>query len=127
MCVSGLARRRWPVFPLLGGSRVSARRKGHDAERELVRYLREPGFDVRRNLDQARDGGSDVLGFHHFAVEVKRCERLRVWEAIDQAAAATQPGQVPLVCFRRSRGDWQALLPLQELLSLIESNAGVTP
>lgn len=98
---------------------ASARRKGRAGEQELVRYLRDRGFDVRRNLDQVRDGGSDVLGFDGFAVECKRSERLRVWEAVEQAAAAAKPDQVPLVCFRRNRDGWQAILPLEELLALL--------
>jgi Holliday junction resolvase len=104
---------------------ASSGRKGAAGERELVRFLRARGFDVTRNLDQPRDGGSDVAGFDRFCVEVKRCERVRIWEALEQAAAAAKDGQAPLVCFRRDRGGWMAALPLEEPLALLRR--GVTP
>jgi hypothetical protein len=60
----------------------------------------------------------DLYGALPWHVEVKRTERLQLWQAIDQAAGECD-GKTPLLCFRRNRSDWYAALPLDALLSLI--------
>jgi hypothetical protein len=52
-------------------------------------------------------------------VEVKRQERLRIPEWLEQAAAETPAGVPPVVVFRQSRGRWYACLPLDDLLGML--------
>jgi hypothetical protein len=91
---------------------ATQRRKGQRGELELFRLLSEElGFVVRRNVDQARNGGADCIELPGFSVECKRQERLCLpawWrQAVKQGIAMQSE---PIVFFRRSREPWRALL-----------------
>lgn len=88
------------------------REKGRRAETELCALLlAELGTLVRRNVDQARQGGADCLELQGFAVEIKRHERLSrpSWwrQAVRQAEAMKAE---PILFYRRSREAWRAML-----------------
>ena len=97
---------------------ASERRKGADGELEVVKLARAHGWPASRNLDQVRDGGSDILGISAVALEGKRCERADVWawwEQINRACGS----KLPVVAFRRSASPWLAIVELDELLALL--------
>ena len=92
-------------------------RKGKAGERELARLLRDHlGADVVRNLEQARQGGADLLGIAGWAVEVKRAARPRMaewWHQARQQADAT--GQRPALCYRLDRQPWRVVVALRHV------------
>ena len=47
--------------------------------------------------------------------EVKRQERLQLWQWIAQAEAEAPPGAVPVVAFRRNRSRWYGVVRLDTL------------
>lgn len=105
----------------LRGVSMNSLSKGKRGERELAAYLRDHGIDARRG--QQYHGGPDSpdvvaerLPFH---LEVKRCERLSLYPAVDQAAADAGDGVPPLVCHRRNGKDWLAVLRLDDLLEVL--------
>jgi hypothetical protein len=89
-----------------------SRRKGQAAERELCRLLSdELGIDVKRHVDQAREGGADCLEVPGYAIEIKRCETLRRnqwWEQAVRQGAKVQ--REAIVFYRQSRKPWRALV-----------------
>ncbi|MFP4146566.1 MAG: hypothetical protein ACLFSI_02505 [Halorhodospira sp.] len=91
------------------------RRKGAEAERELVRELRELiGEDVERNLDQPRGGGGDVL-LPGWSVEAKRVRsrpQLIAWWA---QAVAQAGDRWPALAYRLDRRPWRVRVPLAVL------------
>jgi len=93
------------------------RQKGLRGQQEVQRILRGAGFDLRTLGAQG-----DSLAFSAFGtmfhVEVKRQERLRLWDWLAQAQAESMNGAVPIVCFRKSRGEWYACLPLADLVRM---------
>lgn len=94
----------------------SSRTKGHNGERELATLLSEAlGRDVYRNLEQARDGGPDLLGLPGLAVEVKRRETpsLETWWR--QARAQARTLEVPVLAYRVNRKPWLFVVPLAAL------------
>lgn len=99
------------------------RQKGHNGEREVVRWLTElagpvcvtVGSEVpvfERNITQSRDGGYDVKGLEWLAVEVKRVETefQRKWWL--QLMKSKEEAQVPLLLFRRNRRPWRAMVQI---------------
>ena len=52
----------------------SQRTKGATFEREIVRALKEMGYDADRNLDQWRDGGGDIR-LNHWMIECNAAQR----------------------------------------------------
>jgi hypothetical protein len=102
---------------------ASERRKGAAGELEVVKIAREHGWPASRNLDQPRDGGSDILGISAVCLEVKRTERADVWTWWRQVTGDAKPGEIPLVAFRRSASPWLAVVELDELLALLAFRA----
>lgn len=100
---------------------ASSRRKGNEAENEIVTLLHAHGWDrAHRNFDSGSAGGGDIArgpaGVH---LESKRCERAEIWAWLAQAEKDTADNpDIPVVAFRRNRSGWYACLPLDELLPL---------
>jgi len=55
-----------------------------------------------------------------FHSEVKRRERLNIWQALDQATSEAPAGTIPVLHFRRNRGQWFACLPLADFLAVLD-------
>lgn len=95
------------------------RNKGAAGERELAAILTDNlGVVVKRKLGQARDGGDDIQ-IERFRIEVKRHERLQIKEWCKQIEAASEPGDIPIVCFRQNGEPWRAVVPLDFLITAI--------
>jgi Holliday junction resolvase len=96
---------------------VSARshRKGRRGEQEIATAYRLAGFPAAR---VPNSGGlatkGDVTGVPAVHVEVKRTERLRIYEALDQAEAEAPAGHTPALHFRRSGSGWYVAVPLDD-------------
>ncbi len=90
-----------------------SRNKGATGERELAALLTDAlGFVVQRKLGQARDGGDDIQ-VGQYRIEVKRREALRLDEWCKQVEQAAQPGDVPVVAYRRNGQPWRVVVPLE--------------
>jgi hypothetical protein len=111
----------------------ASRAKGLRGEHEVAAIWEAHGFTVR-GLEGAGDhlciagkgewkndpGGATTtwrpLTIHS---EVKRQERLQLWQWIAQAEAESPPGAVPVVAFRRNRSPWYAAVRLDTLAELL--------
>ena len=100
---------------------MNSRSKGKRGELELAHWLEERGYAARRG--QQHKGGEDSpdvicpdLPFHF---EVKRTERLNLYDAMDQAVNDAGKA-IPVVAHRRNRGDWVGIIRLEDLLFLME-------
>lgn len=96
---------------------ASSIRKGKDGEREAARMLGEAlGLDLKRDLAQARDGGTDLVGIPGWAIEVKRATLARVkgwWQqTLDRAA---NHGERPALVYRINRQPWRVVVALRDL------------
>lgn len=102
-------------------------RKGADGERELAGLLRERlGAEVVRNLVQAREGGSDLLGIDGWSIEVKRAARPRLSEWWGQCCRQAQAtSERPALCYRLDRQAWRVVLALRHVATGFE-NAPLT-
>lgn len=95
------------------------RNKGAAGERELAALLSDHlGFVVKRNLGQARDGADD-LTVQHFRLEVKRQENLRMDEWSKQVESCAQPGEVPVLVYRRNGQPWRVCLRLEDFIPMM--------
>lgn len=99
-----------------------SRNKGAAAERELATMLSdELGFVVKRKLGQARDGGDDIQ-VGKFRLEVKRREALRLDDWCKQIESAAQPGEWPVVVYRRNGQPWRAVVPIELLIKMMRED-----
>lgn len=101
--------------------RAKPRSKGNRGEAEIVDILKGYGWPAYRNFMSGGYGGSDIVGGPPgTALEVKRCEAVRIWEWLEQAQLAAKPTDTPIVIFRRNRSRWYACLPLDDCLELLK-------
>lgn len=101
---------------------INSDRKGKDGEREAAHAIEQHlGIPARRGqqFSGSPDSPDVVIDLPGVHVEVKRTEALRLYDAVDQARR-DGGGQVPLVLHRRNRGEWLAIVPLSELMRLVE-------
>lgn len=101
-------------------SKINSRSKGANGERELAGVLSSFGFAARRGQQRSGVDSADVIdgppGWHF---EVKRVERLNLWQAFAQAQRDAPNGETPLVAARRNHGPWLAIVDLRVLLGMI--------
>jgi len=103
---------------------MNSKVKGNRAEREICGILTSAGFPAHRN-DQQIVGGynnpdvtADGLESYHF--EVKRTERLRLDEAMEQAKRDAA-GRIPAVVHRKNRQAWLITMHLEDWLEVIRN------
>jgi Holliday junction resolvase len=95
---------------------MNSREKGASGERELVDQLNKLGLIARRSVQYCGKSGeaSDVLiegcSLH---VEVKRVERVRLAQWIEQASRDAH-GRAWGVFTRQNRGEWMVIVPLTQ-------------
>lgn len=103
----------------MGGRR--SKRKGAVGEREAAKAITEHlGIEAHRGCQNS--GGPDspdvrieLEGVH---VEVKRTERLSLYEAVNQAENDAE-GKVPVVLHRRNNREWLLVVPLKRTMDLV--------
>ena len=100
-------------------NRRGKRNKGAAGERELAGILKDHlGFEVKRNLGQARDGADDIT-IQKFRIEVKRQERLQVDKWSEQVESCSKSGEIPILAYRRNGQPWRVCLKLDDFIPLM--------
>ena len=99
---------------------INSKQKGASGEREVARKLREYGFANARRSAQycGANGDADVIdalpGIH---IEVKRVERLSLYDALTQAKHDCHENK-PVVFHRRNNCEWVVIQPLKDWIEL---------
>lgn len=100
--------------------KINSRAKGAAGEREFCKELGEHLGDalvepLKRNLEQTRNGGHDILGLEGFALEIKRYKRVKesdvkeFWaQAVEQAKRV---GAQPVLAYREDFQSWRVRIP----------------
>ena len=96
-----------------------------ELSRELVRCLNLGGTknnvetdSIYRSVQHAgREGAGDVLGIKGVHIESKRCERLSVYQAMEQALDDCGK-DIPIVCHKRNLQQWLVICELHDLVKL---------
>lgn len=98
--------------------KINARSKGASGEREACKWLfthTEIQDLPERNLDQVRNGGSDIE-LPPFCFEVKRVENLDLLKAWIQCKTAAESNFLePVVMFRKNRKPWSFLISARHI------------
>jgi hypothetical protein len=107
---------------------AAERAKGVRGEREAAGIWEAAGATIR-NLEATGDHTiwlpPDVQYGGHVAPrpalheEVKRQERLQLWQWLEQAEQETEPGAVAVVTFRRNRSQWYSALRTVDLAEML--------
>ncbi len=99
---------------------TNSKRKGAEGERELVRKLKELGFDVERTQQYCGNTGeaADLRGLKKIHVECKRTEKLSLYDAMAQAKHDANEGSLPAVFHRRNRCNWVVIMEIEDWVQL---------
>lgn len=98
-----------------------SRDKGKRGEREVALVLHEHGFEARRGQQYCgANGDADVIGVPGLHIEVKRTEKFRMYEALDQARNDAREDELPVVFTRKNNCDWVACLRLDDFMELFK-------
>lgn len=105
---------------------MNSRRKGKDGELNLVRKLKEYGYDVRRSQQYAGiNSDADVVGIDHLHIEAKYRQNGhgQAYEWLDQAKREARPDEIPVVMHKKVskeyRGnEWLVTLTLEDFITI---------
>ena len=95
--------------------------KGREGEREVANILKARGYDARRGVQYHGGGDSpDVVGIPGIHLEVKRVEKLYLYQSLEQARNDAGEGEIPVVVHRPNRKEWVAILPFEDFITLCQ-------
>lgn len=103
----------------MASSGKGSKRKGYIGEHEFVGLLQENGIEARRGRCEL--GEPDVLGLDGIHIEIKRQERLKPYEYMEQARAETKkkdPEDKPVVFMRMNNKPWLAMMDFETFMDL---------
>lgn len=100
-----------------------SRDKGKRGEREIASLLRSYGYDNCHRGQQfnGSDGSADVVGLPGLHLEIKRVEKLNLYDAMSQSkndAAAAGQNEKPVVMHRKNNCEWLVTMELKEWIEL---------
>lgn len=98
---------------------MNSRDKGKRGERQLANKLKEYGYECRRGQQYCgANGDADVVGLKGIHIEVKRTERLSLYDALAQAKHDAKDGEMPVVMHRKNNCEWVVIQPLGDWIEL---------
>jgi len=96
-----------------------SREKGKVGEREVAGILRDYGYNCRRGQQFCgANGDADVVGLPGIHIEVKRVEKLNLYDAVDQSKRDKKEGELPAVFHRRNHCEWLVTMPLESFMEV---------
>lgn len=108
----------------------NSKSKGTRGEHEIENILQNYGIRAYRN-DQIYKGGkenpdvyAEIAGIP-LHIEVKRCERLNVTEAIHQAERDAAENMLPVVMHRKNREKWLITVRLEDILDILTAKKAI--
>ena len=121
-----------PGWDCEGGEFLNSKKKGSAGEREFLHLLEERGVEARRN-EQRYVGGLDnpdisaQLGGVPIHFEIKRAERFRLYDALEQAQRDANGHALPVVAHRQNRRPWVVVMTLEDFLSIMKGGCCYQP
>ena len=100
---------------------INSKQKGKQGELEICHRLKEYGFDCRRTVQyngKADGGQADIIGLKNIHAEVKRVEKLNLYDAMAQAIHDAKDGELPTVFHRKNHSEWLVTMRLDDWMQL---------
>ena len=100
-----------------------SRNKGKAGEREFTKLLKQYGFNAQRGVQyKGTPDSPDVIGIPGFHIEVKRTERLHLYDALKQSISESNENEIPIVAHRKNREEWIVILRATDFLEMVRKN-----
>lgn len=106
---------------------INSKKKGKRGELEWAKFCRDQGYRVRRGEQYSGIEGEDCIGLPYIHQEVKRVERLNIYDAINQSVRDASESKVPIVAHRRNNCEWLVTMKATDWFKLYrEWEAGLS-
>ena len=100
---------------------INSKRKGAKGEIELAHKLEEYGYNTRRSVQyNGKEGQADVIGLPRIHCEVKRVEKLNIYDAVEQAKRDVKNNDMPTVFHRKNRCNWLVTMELDKFMQIYD-------
>lgn len=101
---------------------TNGKQKGKRGELELVKAINGYGYETRRSVQyngKAEEGQPDLLGLPKIHIECKRTEKLKLYDAVDQAKRDSEgTDMLPVVFHRKNNCEWLAIMPMDAFMEI---------
>ena len=99
--------------------KINSKDKGKRGELELAHKLQDYGYDARRSQQYAGiNNDADVVGLPYIHCEVKRVEKLNLYDAMSQSIHDAKDNEKPAVFHRKNHCDWLVTMRLEDWIEL---------
>ena len=96
-----------------------SQKKGRGGELEICRILQAHGIDAKPGQAVSYGSTPDIMGIPNVHAEVKRTEKMRLNEWLDQATRdARRFGGYPAIFHRSNRRPWTVTMLLEDWLTI---------
>ncbi len=115
----------------MGRRKINSKQKGKTGELEACRDIENalclPSHTLHRSAQFCgKDGQSaDIRGIEGIHFEIKRTERIQIYDAMEQAVSDCKPENVPTVVFRRNHSPWMVTIQLSDLKKFAQAIASI--
>lgn len=106
-----------------------SRNKGKRGELELAHKLQDYGYNARRSQQYAGiNNDADVVGLPGIHCEVKRVERLNLYDAMAQSKHDAKNDEKPVVFHRKNHCEWLVTMRFDDFIEMYREweNGNVT-
>lgn len=98
---------------------MNSRQKGKRGELELAHILKTYGYEARRGQQYCgANGDADVIGLPGVHIEVKRTERFKLYDAMEQAERDAREDEIPAVFTRKNNKNWLVCMRLEDFMGM---------
>ena len=103
--------------------KINSREKGARFERELANILKQYGYESRRGQQfSGKNGDADVIGLPMIHIEAKHCEKMQLYDWMEQAKRdASKSGRLPAVFHRKNRAAILVTMELDDWMKIYRS------
>lgn len=97
---------------------INSKQKGKNGELEACKALETIlGIHHERSVQYCgRAGDADIKGVEGIHFEVKRMEKMNLYEALEQAVRDARASEVPVVMHRKNRKDWVLIIKAEDMV-----------
>lgn len=99
---------------------INSRDKGARYERYIAKRIREYGYEAERGCQHS--GGKDSPDVKHnmkgLHLELKKVERLNIWNALAQSERDAGEDEIPAVVFAKNRSKDYVAVPFNDFLRI---------
>ena len=102
---------------------TNSKRKGKGGEQEFSNFLKERGIEARRGQQfKGTPDSPDIISeLDDIHWEVKRVEKLYLYDSLKKAIGDAGDDQKPVVAYRKNREEWVCILRADDFLNIVKN------